>query len=150
MFALEGAMKEELLSADRLRRMTAEKEAQKASEALRKLKAEQQEEQHRREMFMSGKITDEMIARLMSRLQRAADDGRTELLIGQFPSAWCTDGGRAINNAESDWPGSLPGVGKEFYEFFERKLKPRGFKLRVEIINFPHGLPGDVGAYVSW
>jgi hypothetical protein len=143
-------MKEELLNADRLRRMTAEKEAQKASEALRKLKAEQQEEQHRREMFMSGKITDDMIARLMSRLQRAADDGRNELLIGTFPSAWCIDGGRAINNTEPDWPASLPGVGKEFYEFFERELKPRGFKLRVEIMNFPHGLPGDVGAYVSW
>jgi hypothetical protein len=143
-------MKEELLNADRLRRMTAEKEAQKASEALRKLKAEQQEEQHRREMFMSGKITDDMIARLMSRLQRAADDGRNELLIGHFPSAWCIDGGRAINNTEPDWPASLPGIGKEFYEFFERELKPRGFTLRVEIINFPHGLPGDVGAYVSW
>lgn len=143
-------MTKDLLSADSLRRVTAEKEAQKASEALRKLKAEQQEEQHRREMFVSGKITDDRIARLMSRLQRAADDGRTELLIGQFPSAWCTDGGRAINNAEADWPASLPGMAKEFYEFFERELKPRGFKLRVEIINFPHGLPGDVGALVSW
>lgn len=62
-------------------------------------------------------------------------------MIGQFPGAWCTDGG---------WPVTLQGIAKEFFEFWKRDLKPRGFGLRVEIVSYPEGKPGDIGPFLSW
>ena len=48
------------------------------------------------------------------------------------------------------WPDTLQGFAREFYEFWERELKPKGFGLRAEIVSFPGGLPGDVGAFLTW
>ena len=86
----------------------------------------------------------------MTRVRTAAESGATESMIGQFPSDWCTDGGRRINVPEQDWPDTLQGIAREFYEFWERELKPKGFGLRAQIISFPDGKPGDVGAFLSW
>jgi len=42
------------------------------------------------------------------------------------------------------------GIAREFFEFWEQNLKSRGFRLRVQILDFPGGKPGDVGAFLSW
>jgi hypothetical protein len=36
------------------------------------------------------------------------------------------------------------------YEFWNRHLRPRGYKLRVQIVDFPDGVPGDVGMTLKW
>ena len=51
---------------------------------------------------------------------------------------------------EDDWPDTLQGFAKEFFEFCQRDRKPRKFRLRVRIVSFPGGKPGDVGAFLSW
>jgi hypothetical protein len=72
-------------------------------------------------------------------------------MLGEFPSAWCTDGGRRINNQpDPSWPDTLQGFAREFYEFWERELKTKGYGLRAEIVSFPDGRPGDVGAFLTW
>ena len=62
----------------------------------------------------------------------------------------CTDSGRAINSADPQWPETLQGKAKQFYERYLKYAKPQGYKLKAMIINFPGGIPGDVGFFISW
>ena len=65
------------------------------------------------------------------------------------PHALCTDG-RALSQVEPGWESPLIGVPKEIYEFWRRQLKPKGYHIRFEIIDYPVGMPGDVGIALSW
>jgi hypothetical protein len=67
-----------------------------------------------------------------------------------FPASYFNDGGRRINNNEPDWPVSLEGHAKRAYAYFEKKLRPLGYKVRVEILDYPGGMPGNVGFFLSW
>ena len=67
-----------------------------------------------------------------------------------FPASYCNDGGRRINNSEPDWPNSLEGFAKKAYEFYEKELKPLGYQAHVEIIDYPGGMPGNVGMFLKW
>jgi hypothetical protein len=62
----------------------------------------------------------------------------------------CTDRGRAINQQEAGWEQTLTGLPKEMYEFWGRQLRPRGYKIRFQIVDFPDGMPGDVGITLKW
>jgi len=117
---------------------------------LRHQQAAAAEKKHQEEAFLARTVTPDYVATLMQRVRRAAESGVNELMIGSFPSDWCTDGGIAINAPEDDWPDTLQGFAREFYEFWAQNLKPRGFRLNAKIINFPGGMPGDVGAFLSW
>ena len=80
----------------------------------------------------------------------AAERGETEFLLLRFPSQLCSDGGRAINAPDPDWPTSLQGEAAEMYLRWERELRPRGFHLVARVIDFPDGIPGDIGLYLIW
>ena len=75
---------------------------------------------------------------------------RTEVQVHRFPNALCTDHGRAINQQEKGWENTLTGLPKEIYGLWERHFRDKGYKLRCEIIDFPGGMPGDVGMTLSW
>ena len=36
------------------------------------------------------------------------------------------------------------------YDYWKDNLKPGGFKFAARIINYPGGVPGDVGLFFSW
>ena len=71
------------------------------------------------------------------------------MLVGTFPTM-CTDRGRAINKQERGWETTLTGLPKELFEFSQKFLQPRGYKIRYRIVNFPNGMPGDIGITLSW
>jgi len=48
------------------------------------------------------------------------------------------------------WENTLTGVPKEIYVLWAKYFRPRGYKLRVEIVDYPGGLPGDVGMTLKW
>ncbi len=73
--------------------------------------------------------------------------GFTQIQVVTFPSKFCSDGGRRINIADPEWPSTLEGFAKRAYDFFEKELRPLGYKLHADIISFPNGMPGDVGLY---
>jgi hypothetical protein len=98
----------------------------------------------------SGVSDEERIQRAAAIIKRAADNGKTEVEVGRFPNILCTDHGRAINQQEQGWEKTLTGVPKELYEFWREHLKPRGYKLRLQIVDFPGGMPGDIGISLSW
>jgi hypothetical protein len=128
------------------------REAAKASEALRAQTAEEAEKKALMEKFSkpSGVSDEERMTRAAAIIQRAANNGLTEVFIGRFPNALCTDRGRAINQQEAGWESTLTGLPKELYEFWQQHLKSRGYKLRFQIVDFPGGMPGDVGVTLSW
>ena len=64
-----------------------------------------------------------------------------------FPT---TDKGRAINQQEPGWEQTLKGAPKEIYQLWENYFRPRGYKLKVQIVDFPDGMPGDIGMTLSW
>ena len=92
----------------------------------------------------------ERIKRAAAIIKRAADNGRTEVEVGRFPNRLFTDLGRAINQQEAGWEKTLTGLPKELYEFWQLNLKPRGYRLRFQIVDFPGGMPGDIGMTLSW
>ena len=45
---------------------------------------------------------------------------------------------------------SLQGVAKEVYHYHVKNLAPLGYKMRVEVLNYPGGVPGDIGIFFRW
>jgi hypothetical protein len=143
-------MAEGLITPDQLRQITEEKEKEKAQEALGKKRKADDERDEIREAFMSREIHPEVFERVSKVVRAAAERGEREVLLFRFPSEYCTDGGRAINSFEPDWPKSLTGFAKVAYEFWQKELEPQGYKLRAQIMDFPGGMPGDVGIFLRW
>src|SRR5207247_8320847 len=92
----------------------------------------------------SGLSDEEAIRRAVKIIERAVSNGKTEVQVHRFPNQLCTDKGRAINQQEPGWENTLTGVPKEIYQLWAKYFRPRGYKLKVEIIDFPGGMPGDV------
>src|SRR3984893_19000925 len=139
-------------SAEECRKKIALAEAEKASSYVR---AEVAAEAEKRELLErlgkpSGVSDEERLKRAAAIIKRAVDNGLTEVFVGRFPNRLCTDHGRAINQAEAGWEKPLTGLPKELYEFWEKHLRARGYKLRVQIVDFPDGMPGDIGLTLSW
>src|SRR5260370_29748376 len=91
----------------------------------------------------SGISDEEGIQRAIRIIERAAGNGLTEVQVFRFPNLMCTDRGRAINQQEAGWEKTLTGVPKEIYDLWARHFRERGYTLRVQIIDFPGGSPGD-------
>src|SRR6516165_11440888 len=97
-----------------------------------------------------GTSDEEAIRRGLDIIHRAIKNRVTEVEIIRFPNELCTDKGRAINQQEPGWEKTLTGTPKEIYQLWEKYFRPRGYKLRVQIVDFPGGLPGDIGLTLSW
>jgi hypothetical protein len=141
---------EGLITPDQLRRITEEKDMEKAREALEKKRKADDEHQQLRDAFMAREIHPDVFERVSKVVRAAAERGEREVLALRFSSQYCTDGGRAINSFEPDWPGTLTGFAKRAYDFWQKELEPQGYKLRAQIMDFPGGVPGDVGIFLRW
>ena len=97
-----------------------------------------------------GTSDEEAIRRGLEIIHRAIKNRLTEVEIIRFPNQLCTDKGRAINQQEPGWENTLTGTPKEIYQFWDKYFRSRGYKLRVQIVDFPSGLPGDIAMTVSW
>jgi hypothetical protein len=127
-------------------------EAEKASEHLRTQAAADAEKKMLLEKLTkaSGVSDEEALRRVANIIERAVSNGLTEVQVYRFPNSLCIDRGRALNQQESGWETTLTGLPKEMYEFWERQLRPRGYKIRFQIVDFPDGMPGDVGITLKW
>jgi hypothetical protein len=149
----------------------AEREARRRrdQEAEEQLQRKQAEElaafKQRLEDFQ---LTNAHVQAVIERIQRAFERGETELMLTSFPSSFCTDNGRAVNNAglppinkpdpaeraagprEPEWLATMPKGARPVYEYWETHLRPGGFTLSARVINYPGGVPGDVGLFLSW
>lgn len=149
----EAASIEDLLpTAKDVKMKIAEAEAEKASEEMRAAAAAEAEKKAFIEHLQkpSGLSEEQKIKLAASVIQRAVDNGFMEVQVYRFPNALCTDRGRAINQAEPGWEDTLTGIPKEIFQLWHDYLRPRGYKIRYQIIEYPGGMPGDIGVTLSW
>jgi hypothetical protein len=141
-----------LPSAQQMMEKLALTEADKASEAARKHAAAEAEKKAFLDKLTapSGVSEEERMKRAAAIIERAVANGLTEVLVMRFPNELCTDRARAINQQEPGWETTLTGLPKELYDFWDRQLRPLGYKLKVQIVDFPEGMPGDVGITLKW
>jgi hypothetical protein len=141
-----------LPSAQQMMEKLALSEAETASEAERKHAAAEAEKKALLDRLLapSGVSEEERMKRAAAIIERAVANGLTEVLVMRFPNSLCTDKGRAINQQEPGWEQTLTGLPKELYDFWDKQLRPLGYKLRCQIIDFPGGVPGDVGITLKW
>ena len=127
-------------------------EAKKAEEASRKHAAAEAEKKALFDKLTkpSGVSDEEALRRVAVIVERAVSNGLTEVQVYRFPNQLCTDRGRAINQQEPGRETTLIGLPKEMYEFWARQLQPRGYKIKFQIVDFPGGVPGDVGITLKW
>jgi hypothetical protein len=90
-----------VLSAMDLKRIADEKETAKLQEVLALRRKEEEEEHRARQDFMERDVKPEGLERFNAWVRRAAEQGHNEIQILRFPSQYCTDHGRAINNFEA-------------------------------------------------
>ena len=149
--------------------------AQRDAQRLREKEAEEQLKQRDQEELAAFKrrldefrVTDAHVQAVLDRIKRAFERGETELLLTSFPSSFCSDSGRSIANAgappicepseeekakqasEPEWLATLPAGARQVHEYWKTNLKPGGFDFNARIINYPGGMPGDVGRFFSW
>jgi len=134
------------------RKKSAEMEAEKASEYMRKRAAAEAEKKELLDRLSkpSGVSDEERMKRAAAIIKRAVSNGLTEVEVGRFPNNLCTDKGRALNQQEPGWEDTLTGLPKEVYQFWKKYLEPRGYRLRFQIADWPNGMPGDVSVTLIW
>ncbi len=139
-------------NATQIRKEAALKEAEKADEYARVAAAAEAEKRALIERLTrpSGKSEAEKIQLASTIIQRAVRNGLTEVQVYRFPNTLCTDKGRAINQQEAGWENTLTGIPKEIFQLWTDYLKPRGYRIGYQIIDYPGGVPGDIAITIAW
>ena len=138
------------ISAEKLRMSILQKEMDKMDTERKAREAEEQRLSAFTRDFLHQHVSEDEIAMVRRLVMNAVKDGKMEAMVYAFPSDLCTDSGRAINNSDPRWPETLQGKAKEFYNRYVEFGRPQGYKLKAMIINFPGGMPGDVGFFLNW
>lgn len=141
-----------LPTAKDIQKQAALKEAEKTEQFARRQAAAEAEKAALIERLSqpSGLSEDEKVKLASTVIQRAVRNGLTEVQVYRFPNSLCSDHGRAINQQEASWEKTLTGMAKEIYQLWYDYLKPRGYRIRYQIIDFPGGVPGDISIVIAW
>lgn len=135
---------------DALKKIMKESESALLRDMFEADRKAEEEKKGLREAFMSRTVREDAIERVNAAVQRAAEARKEEVELFRFPASFCNDGGRRINNNEPDWPVSLEGFAKHAYDVYVEQYKPLGYKLKAQVMDFPHGMPGDVALFLAW
>ena len=126
-------------------------EEQRAEEAAAAAHAKAEREKLRA-AFEAQEIPPDALQRVIALVQKTLehDPRAKEVMILHFPSEFMSDSGRSITTHSPDWPQHLTGFAARAFKAFEKDLAPRGFHLGAQIIDYPSGMPGDVGLFLRW
>ena len=138
------------ISAEALRLSILQKEMERMDAERKARESEQAKLTAFTDDFLHQHVSQDEIAMVRRLVANAVKDGKMEAMVYSFPSLLCTDSGRAINNSAPNWPDTLQGKAKEFYDRYQELGKPAGYKLKAMVINFPGGVPGDIGFFLNW
>jgi hypothetical protein len=127
------------------RKKKAEQDQLRAQEAAAKA-----ERDAIRESFNEREVQPEAMERIATVVRRAVENGEKRVLVLQFHSEWLPDSGRGITTHDPNWHARLEGFPRRAFDFYTRELAPRGFQLQVEILDWPSGMPGEVGWFLTW
>src|ERR1700759_5630676 len=144
---------DELLpTAQEIQKHAAMHEAVKAEEHAQRLAAGEAEKRALIERLSkpSGLSEDEKVKLASTVIQRAVRNGLSEVQVYRFPNSVCTDHGRAINQQEPGWERTLRGIPLEIFQLWSDYLKPRGYRIKYQTVDFPGGMPGDISIVIAW
>jgi CBS domain-containing protein len=110
----------------------------------------EEKREHEAAELIGKHISEASWRNLIHAARTAAEHGEKEFQLLRFPSQLCSDGGRAINAPDPDWPATLRGEAAEVYLRWSRDLKPHGFHLAARVMDFPDGVLGDIGLFLVW
>jgi hypothetical protein len=127
-----------------------ERERRLGGQAAEAAQREQERRADDRRRFEARGLTDADRKDVLSKVKVAFEAGQREVMLVSFPSDFCTDGGRRVNNRLTGWQDTLPGGAQAFLGFWRDALRPGGFGFGARILNFPAGVLGDVGLFVTW
>ncbi len=149
---MSGKIDELLPTAKEIQRQTALQAAEKEEQYARLQAAAEAEKRKLIEKLSkpSGLTEDEKVELASTVIRRAVRNGLTEVQVYRFPHTLCTDNGRAINQQEPGWEKTLTGIAQEIYRLWSDYLKPRGYRIRYQIVDFPGGVPGDISVVLVW
>ncbi len=141
-----------LPTAKDIQKQAALKEAEKTGQFARRQAATEAEKSALIERLSkpSGLSEDEKVKLASTVIQRAVRNGLSEVQVYRFPNSLCTDKGRAINQQEPGWEKTLAGIPKEIFQLWYDYLKPKGYRIRYQIVDFPGGIPGDIAIVIAW
>ncbi len=132
------------------RSLVADFEQQKSEHKHADQEALIEQRRHRIAELIDQHISDPRWRQLVHQAHDAAAKGEREFMLLRFPSGLCSDGGRAINSEQTGWPQTLRGEAAEMFLRWEQDLKPQGFPITARVLDFPGGMPGDVGLFLDW
>jgi hypothetical protein len=133
-----------------LKEITGEAETAKMGEEEQYRQKQEKMKKDLHEAFMGRDVHPEVVNRVNAAVRIAAKQGHHQIEVMTFPCTYCNDGGRRINNLLPDWPQSLEGFAKRAYDFYDKELKPLGFKVNAQVISYDKGVPGTIAMYLKW
>jgi hypothetical protein len=128
----------------------AEIEAEKMEAAEAKRRKLEDDQMAQMQAFLEGNVTEAELERIRSRAANAIQNGHLEMEVLSFPASLLSDKGRAVNNFDPNWPETLRGKAAAYHQLFKVRGEPLGYKMTARILNYPGGMPGDVGLFLSW
>ena len=140
------------MSAETLRMSILQKEMEKMDVARKAREAEEKKLAAFTHDFLHKHVSEDEIAMVRRLVMNAVKDGKMEAMVYSFPSDLCTDSGRAINNSEPNWPETLQGKAKEFYDRYEERAEAAGLQAEGDDHQLPrrragrHRLLPELGA----
>ena len=139
-----------LLRPQDLNEIIGDAEMKKMDDERKRKERQEREQRELHEAFMAEDLAPDAVERLNKIVRIAAEQGFKEVQVITFPASFCNDGGRRINNMLPDWPDSLEGFARRAYDFYMKELRPLGYKLHAQVIDFPGGVPGQIGLFLKW
>jgi hypothetical protein len=139
-----------LLRPQDLNEIISDAEMKKMEEERKRKERQKREQRELHEAFRERDIHPQVMDRLNKAVRIAAEQGSKEVQVITFPASYCNDGGRRINNMLPDWPDSLEGFARRAYDFYAKELRPLGYKLHAQVIDFPGGMPGEIALFLKW
>ena len=133
-----------------LKDISSEIEAAKLDEEEKSKRKQEQAKREVREAFLARDVHAEVVERVNNAVRIAARQGLHQIEVMTFKCSYCSDGGRRINNQLPDWPTSLEGFAKKAYDFYDKELKPLGFKATAQVTSYEGDVPGDITLYLKW
>lgn len=138
------------LSATAFRELATHFEEEEAARRKEARRLAQEKHHQEASKLLSTHLTEETWKRMTANARAAAQKGDEEFLLLRFPCELCADHGRAINAPDPNWPETLRGMAGEIFLRWKNELRPQGFSLQARVVDFPDGVPGDIGLFLSW
>jgi hypothetical protein len=141
---------ERIVAAERLRRYADISIAKSRQKNRNSSDSSQNNFEELKKKFIESEFLESEFEALERQIINAARRGQYEVEVMKFPGAFCSDGGRSINNSEKTWPQSLQGRAKSFYLIWKDCGQPNGYRLMAKILDYPKGFIGEVCLFINW